>query len=392
MNDHIEDVCRRLAAEGWLAVAPHLFHRSGDPKLGYDDFSQVMPHMQALTAEDVLSDVDAALAHLEQAGIPRSRIGVTGFCMGGTVTLATATERDVGAGVTFYGGGVREGRFGFPSGIELAPRLRAPWLGLYGDLDQSIAVDDVEEPAPRAGRVRPAHRGRALRRRRSRLQLRPAGRLRRAAAADAWSRTLAWFDRYLLALTAPNELARLRSRGDRSAREFGAGGAGVDAEGSWRSPSATVPRDAIPVSPACRRAAGARACTPAAHPRRRAPQLPDAPALWVVGHRPHDLVARAEPDRRDARPRTGRVERAPHLDLVRERPERSLFGIAPQHDRGGESRPVERHVVRSFRGGHVRGGQNAEENGRRAACACSTYNARARLVPSVRDFAACPIA
>ena len=58
VNDHIEDVCRRFAEEGYLAVAPHLFHRSGDPKLGYDDLTQVRPHMEALTAEGILTDID----------------------------------------------------------------------------------------------------------------------------------------------------------------------------------------------------------------------------------------------------------------------------------------------------------------------------------------------
>src|SRR5690242_21466417 len=89
VNDHIEDVCRRFAAEGWLAVAPHLFHRTGDPKLGYEDMTPVMPQMQALTAEGILTDVDAAAAHLEAAGFPREKQGVVGFCMGGTVTLVT---------------------------------------------------------------------------------------------------------------------------------------------------------------------------------------------------------------------------------------------------------------------------------------------------------------
>src|SRR5438105_9835823 len=78
VNDHIEDVTRRFAGEGWLAVAPHLFHRSGDPKLGYGDFSVVAPHMQALTADGVLADVDAALDHLTAAGIPLTRIGIVG--------------------------------------------------------------------------------------------------------------------------------------------------------------------------------------------------------------------------------------------------------------------------------------------------------------------------
>lgn len=52
------------------AVAPHLFHRSGDPKLGYGDMSEVMPHMKALTVDGVLADVDAALEYLAGAGIP----------------------------------------------------------------------------------------------------------------------------------------------------------------------------------------------------------------------------------------------------------------------------------------------------------------------------------
>src|SRR5712691_4049874 len=70
VNDHIEDVCRRFADEGSLAVAPHLFPRSGGPKLGYGDMSQVMPHVQRLTADGVLEDVDAALRYLADAGVP----------------------------------------------------------------------------------------------------------------------------------------------------------------------------------------------------------------------------------------------------------------------------------------------------------------------------------
>src|SRR3982751_3668637 len=145
VNDHIEDIARRFAAEGWLAVAPHLFHRSGDPKLGYGDMSVVLPHMQSLTADGVLADVDAALDHLAGAGVPLERTGIVGFCMGGTVALVTAARRDVGAAVSFYGGGVTEGRFGFGPLVEEAPRLRAPWLGLYGDRDQGIPIEGVEQ-------------------------------------------------------------------------------------------------------------------------------------------------------------------------------------------------------------------------------------------------------
>ncbi|MCU1397339.1 MAG: carboxymethylenebutenolidase [Acidimicrobiales bacterium] len=144
VNDHIEDVCGRIADAGYVAIAPHLFHRTGDPKLGYDDFSKVAPHFAGLTPETVMADIDAALAHASGAGFAPSATGVVGFCMGGTLALVTAVERSVGAAVTFYGGGVAAGRFGFPSLVELAPRLTVPWLGLYGDLDTGIPVDDVE--------------------------------------------------------------------------------------------------------------------------------------------------------------------------------------------------------------------------------------------------------
>jgi carboxymethylenebutenolidase len=197
VNDHIEDVCRRFAAEGWLAVAPHLFHRSGDPKLGYSEMAQVMPHMQALTSQGVLADMDAALARLQAEGIPPDRQGVVGFCMGGTVTLVTAAERQVGAAVTFYGGGVKEGRFGFPPLVEEAPKLRAPWLGLYGDLDQGIPVADVEElraAAAASGQptevVRYPEAGHGF-------HCDQRDSYHAPSAADAWVRTLAWFDRYL---------------------------------------------------------------------------------------------------------------------------------------------------------------------------------------------------
>ena len=197
VNDHIEDVARRFAAEGWLAVAPHLFHRSGDPKLGYGDMSVVMPHMQALTADGVLADIDAALDHLARAGIPREHTGVVGFCMGGTVALVTAARRDVGAAVSFYGGGVTEGRFGFGPLVEEAKGLRAPWLGLYGDRDQGIPVDSVEQlrtAAAASGQetdvVRYPQAGHGF-------HCDQRDSYEPKSAQDAWTRTLAWFGGHL---------------------------------------------------------------------------------------------------------------------------------------------------------------------------------------------------
>jgi carboxymethylenebutenolidase len=197
VNDHIEDVARRFAAEGYLAVAPHLFHRTGDPKLGYTDMGEVMPHMKELTRDGILADVDVALAHLSDAGVAPGKTGAVGFCMGGTIALALDAERDIGAAVTFYGGGVVEGRFGFAPLVELATRVRAPWLGLFGDLDQGIPVEQVEQLRAAAAtsgqttevvRYPEAGHGFHCDQRES---------YHSASAADAWRRTLEWFGRYL---------------------------------------------------------------------------------------------------------------------------------------------------------------------------------------------------
>jgi carboxymethylenebutenolidase len=198
VTSHIEDIARRLADAGWHAVAPAFFHRQGSPVLAYDDFAAVMPIMQELTAEGITVDLTAAFDHLDAAGFPAARAGVVGFCMGGSVTFYAATLRKLGAAVTFYGGGVGEGRFGLPSLIDQAPKLQTPWLGLYGDLDQGIPFSDVERlrdatAAVAVGteivRYPDADHG-------FNCNDRPAV-FNPAAAADAWNRTLAWFDRHL---------------------------------------------------------------------------------------------------------------------------------------------------------------------------------------------------
>jgi carboxymethylenebutenolidase len=197
VNEHIDDIGRRLAAEGWLAVIPHVFHRTGDPTFGYDDISVVMPHMQALKADEILDDIDAALAALDAEGVDAAHTGIVGFCMGGTIALVVATRRPIGAAVTFYGGGVSTGRFGFPPLVDIAGDITVPWLGLFGDADQGIPVEDVEQLRKNAAaataeteivRYPDAPHGFNCDRRDS---------YRPEAAGDAWARTLAWFDRHL---------------------------------------------------------------------------------------------------------------------------------------------------------------------------------------------------
>jgi carboxymethylenebutenolidase len=197
VTEHVEDVCRRLASAGWLAVAPHLFWRTGDPQLPYDDFSQVLPHVQAVTADTVLADVDAALAYIEGAGFPREVAGVVGFCLGGTLALGVASRRRIGAAVTYYGGGVLEGWCGFPPLVEMAPALTVPWLGLYGGQDQSIPTEQADQLAEAAAKAEVPTEvvvypdaGHAFNRDGGPSYHEPS-------ATDAWHRALGWFADHL---------------------------------------------------------------------------------------------------------------------------------------------------------------------------------------------------
>src|SRR6185295_17922771 len=93
----------------------------------------------------VLRDVDGALDHLRASGLTDDRIGLVGFCFGGRVSFLVALRRKIGAAVGFYGGGIVTARFPqFPALVECAATMDTPWLGLFGDLDQGIPVDDVE--------------------------------------------------------------------------------------------------------------------------------------------------------------------------------------------------------------------------------------------------------
>src|SRR5271170_8038511 len=115
VNSHIEDVARRFAAAGWDAVAPAFFHRKGSPVLDYDDLATVMPLLRQMTPAGLAMDLIAAVDHLAAAGHAAGNVAVVGFCMGGTVTFYAAALQPLGAAVTFYGGGVGQGRFGLDS-------------------------------------------------------------------------------------------------------------------------------------------------------------------------------------------------------------------------------------------------------------------------------------
>jgi carboxymethylenebutenolidase len=153
---HIRDVTERFAGEGFTAIAPELFHRTAPgAELSYNDFPAVMPHMQALTTENLGSDIRAAFEWLRgDSQTDGSRIGCVGFCMGGrTSYVACATVALKGA-VSFYGGGIGPSSRG-PSLLHLAPSLEAPILFFWGGQDKHILPDQtraVEDALDQTGK------------------------------------------------------------------------------------------------------------------------------------------------------------------------------------------------------------------------------------------------
>ena len=192
VTDHIRDVVARFEAAGYAALAPDLYH--GTVFDHATPFAEIDPVLGSLTGEGILADVDAGIAALADRGVPQSRVAVVGFCMGGTVALYAGAMRALGAAVSFYGGGVLESRWtGVPPLVEVAPGLRSPWLGLYGDDDKGIPVEQVEalreaaELAPVPTRLqRFAGAGHAFFN-----DARPAS-YSAQAAEEAWALVLSW--------------------------------------------------------------------------------------------------------------------------------------------------------------------------------------------------------
>jgi carboxymethylenebutenolidase len=200
VNDHIQDVARRCASAGYLGVAPHIFHRSGGGTVPYGDMESVMKHFAMLRDDAVLEDVDAVRALLHEQGIEDASTGVVGFCVGGRMSFLVSAARALGAGVSFYGGGIVKGRSEtMPSLLPLIPKMQTPWLGLFGDKDKGISVEEVEElgGAIRAGAsvetdiVRYPEAGHGFH-----CDARPEA-YNEDAAKDGWERTLDWFERHL---------------------------------------------------------------------------------------------------------------------------------------------------------------------------------------------------
>ena len=200
LHEYIKDVTRRLGKLGAFAIAPDYYFRKGVDLTKITDIPQLMPIVNSKPDTELLSDLDATVAWAKSQGGDTSRLGIMGFCRGGrTVWEYAAHNKDIKAGVAFYGSLVDPPaqKSLWPKGpIELAPEMKAPVLGLYGEADQGIPVsqvDTLKRALQAAGKtfeikIYPgAPHG-------FHADYRPS--YRKDAAEDAWNEMIAWFKKY----------------------------------------------------------------------------------------------------------------------------------------------------------------------------------------------------
>jgi carboxymethylenebutenolidase len=184
ITEPMRDLISGLAAEGWLTVAPHIYH--GDSTEIDDDTAR--DRISALSGESVLADTDIAFGWLAQHGLSADRIGVVGFELGGAVSLVVAASRNIGAAVSVAGGGILQPASpGLPALVDVASELRCPWLGLFGDK----VADEVALLREAAKRSETANDVLLYPAADHRFDIYPDN------AVEAWQRVLNWFDAHL---------------------------------------------------------------------------------------------------------------------------------------------------------------------------------------------------
>jgi carboxymethylenebutenolidase len=198
VHEHIADVARRFAKEGYLAIAPELFVRQGDAK-GYTDIPTLVAEVVSKVPDaQVMADLDACVAWAKAQGGDTAKLGITGFCWGGRIVwLYSAHNPGLAAGVAWYGRLVGQASPLQPRHpIDVAAQLQAPVLGLYGGQDQGIPLDTVEKMKAALAQGNAAARASQFvvypdAPHAFNADYRPS--YRKEAAADGWQRCLAWF-------------------------------------------------------------------------------------------------------------------------------------------------------------------------------------------------------
>ena len=206
VHEYIADVTRRFAKAGYLAIAPELFVRQGDPSM-YGEIAKLQAEIISKVPDaQVMADLDATMNWASKNGGNANRVAITGFCWGGRITWLYAQHNPrIKAGVAWYGRMEGQANANTPKHpIEQVAALKAPVLGLYGSADTGIPVTSVNNMKDALAQA--AQQGNAAAKA-SEFVLYPdaphafhadyRASYRAAPAADGWARALAWFKQYV---------------------------------------------------------------------------------------------------------------------------------------------------------------------------------------------------
>jgi carboxymethylenebutenolidase len=198
LNDHIKDVAERVAAEGYVAIAPDLYYRESPNVVGYDQLQEAIGLMQRLDAEKVAVDLQRVITHLKtQTFVNGDRIGITGFCMGGTIAFMAACRfpTDIKAAVPFYGGNIADDSPTAP--LNAAGNLQAPVLCFFGGQDPYIPLAQVRKIEAALHALGKSYEVKVYADADHGFFCDERASYHPEAAQDAWENTKAWFAKYL---------------------------------------------------------------------------------------------------------------------------------------------------------------------------------------------------
>jgi len=200
LHEWVKDITRRVGHLGALAVAPNYYFRSetgGVDLTKIEDMKNIFPIVNAKTDTELFADLDATVAWAKAQGGDINRLGIMGFCRGGRNVWHYSTHNpNLKAGVAFYGTLIDKSDAAPKSSIDLAPEVKEPVLGLYGEEDAGIKVEQVQQmeaALKAAGKTAEFHEypgaphGFVA-------DYRPS--YRKDAAEDAWKQMIAWFKKY----------------------------------------------------------------------------------------------------------------------------------------------------------------------------------------------------
>ena len=200
VNSHIQSVADRLPAQGYVGLAPSMFHRQGKMMTGlHDELDTAISRMQQCTDQDIVADVRAAVDYAKaQPFVNSNKIGIVGFCFGGRVCyLAAATIPDLSASVVFYGGNIGGSLGDGLSPLAQTANISCPILGLFGEEDANPTPADVANIDAELNKNDKAHEFHNYAGAGHGFHCDTRASYRPEAAQDAWAKALAWFDKNL---------------------------------------------------------------------------------------------------------------------------------------------------------------------------------------------------